>query len=54
MFICDKNILFLLKITLIKLTIVKEHLRQKQGKFIIYSIEFIDIEKFLSNLNTYY
>lgn len=54
MFICDKNILFLLKIALIQLTIVKEHLSQKQGKFIIYSVEYIDIEKFLSNLNTYY
>jgi len=48
MFICDKNILFLLKITLIKLTIiiVKEHFSQKQGKFIIYFIGYIDIEKF--------
>lgn len=54
MFICDKNILFLLKITLIKLTTVKEHLSQKQGKFIIYSIDYIDIEKFFYILNTYY
>lgn len=52
MFICDKNLLFLLKITLIRLTIVKEHLSQKQGKFIIYSMDYIDIEKFLNNLNT--